>query len=149
MIQRIQTLFLLLAALAFVLLFFTPLASLRVNSQDYVFTTSGIRSVAPVTNLGISTIPLLALHMILTAICLVTIFLYKKRPLQVKMCFLGLVLSLGLMALIFFHIISVQTNEIKYSWPLILPPLAIGFILLAYRGIRKDEKLVRSLDRIR
>jgi peptidoglycan/LPS O-acetylase OafA/YrhL len=81
-------------------------------------------------------------------ISLYTIFLYKKRPLQANicriLCFVGV-------AFICFLAITHSGNYAQdtFIYPMIVTVLATLCWLFASRAILKDEKLVRSLDRIR
>lgn len=149
MLQRKQTIYFLLAGIISVVLIFAPLAVLKFNGQVYLFTVSGIKSVSPGTILGISTIPLFILLTVISGINFIVIFLYKNRQFQMKLCVLNLVFIVGLSALIIFHLVSISASEINYSWGLIIPVVILILIILAYLGVRKDEKLVKSLDRIR
>ena len=84
----------------------------------------------------------------------VTIFLYKKRPLQLRLVFAILVMSI--IVLVFYvplkflamHILPSILKKSLLAGALI-PVAMFVFGLLSYKRIQKDEKLVRSLDRIR
>ena len=79
---------------------------------------------------------------------IINIFLYKKRSLQRKICYVILFLSV-LVYIIYFSLEyqNFSLSEIKFTF--IFPLIAIIFTYLAIRGIKKDEKLIRSLDRLR
>lgn len=90
---------------------------------------------------------------VLALICFGTIFLFKNRPLQSRLCLLGIVLSIGLLILE-DHQVDVTEALSNYStgaWRpgIALPILVIVALILAMRGIRKDRKLVKSLERLR
>ncbi len=83
----------------------------------------------------------------------VTIFLYKKRPLQLRLVFAILVMSI--IVLVSMYLLSfgnaytaIDTKKSLLAGALI-PVAMFVFGLLSYKRIQKDEKLVRSLDRIR
>jgi peptidoglycan/LPS O-acetylase OafA/YrhL len=85
---------------------------------------------------------------ILIVVCsLIAIVSYKKRKIQLKWCYA----VLGIL-IVYFVFIAIDLKSVCHL-SLILkttfPLLAIIFDLLAIRGIKKDEKLVRSLDRLR
>lgn len=149
MIQRKQTLFLLIAVICCVILYFSPVAHIKSNGLEYVFHISGIRSVAPGSGFGISTLPLLVLLGLIGAISSAGIFLYKNRPFQARICILGIVLTAVLGCFLVFHIFSTNASEVNIAHGLFIPLPILVFLFLALRGIRKDEKLVKSLDRIR
>lgn len=149
MLQRKQTIYFLLAGIISIVLIFAPLAVLNFKGQEYLFTVSGIKSVSPGTTLGISTVPLLIILTIVAGINIIVIFLYKSRKFQMKLSILNMNFILGLSTLIVFHLVNISASEIAYSWGLALPIIIFFLIVMAYIGVRKDEKLVRSLDRIR
>jgi O-antigen ligase len=91
---------------------------------------------------------------ILGLLALICLFLYKNRKLQFKLSVLGVVLSIGFLFLEYY----VVENSFKpghgivtgsYQIGAILPILMVVFFFLAARGIYKDEKLVKSMDRLR
>lgn len=96
---------------------------------------------------------------VLVAACLVplvTIFLFKRRLVQIRLCAVELVLLIGAGAMmgIYFYLCNryfadseFYSHTLKIS--LVFPLVCLVFDLLALRAIFRDEKLVRSLDRIR
>ncbi len=98
---------------------------------------------------------LLALVGLGTAIALINIFLFKKRGLQVRLDFLYVALAIVLLALVFFIVFGsgeVSTSEIgiKENYvALAMPILGIVAALFANRFIKKDQKIVKSMDRLR
>lgn len=148
MIQRIQTVYLLLAAVASFLLFVLPIAS-----TDAVIAGSDLFADAKYT---IQDNIVLTILFVLTGIAaLAAIFLFKNRPLQRN---LGRVaLALTIIGVIFAIVFFMQDGIVNTSEAIspadgigaFLPVLSIIFIVLAIRGINKDEKTVRSMDRLR
>ncbi len=157
MIQRIQSLYLALCATVLVLAFFFPLLTYIDNSQIYleVF-ISGLRdSSSPAVEAGKSL--LLGLQIVTAGAVLLSvlsIFLYKNRPAQLKLVRFLAGLILVDIALVFFQVggmLSALTGiETDFNHPAIYLMLAgLVFAVLAFRGIRKDEAMVRSADRLR
>jgi hypothetical protein len=99
-----------------------------------------------------SAIPLIVLLTVTILIDVVTIILYKKRMLQIKLCILNIVLLLGLQGLLYYYI-SVTSHQLgfnpTYSLIFIFPTISAILTYLALRGVAKDEKLIRSMDRLR
>lgn len=106
---------------------------------------------------GIPTYYLGLLAVIIVGIAISNIFLYKNRPLQSKLGVAMFVLILVFLSLMFFvypeFVISkmgggseMQVNYTIYSFFGVLP---LAFVLLANKAIQKDEKLVKSADRLR
>jgi hypothetical protein len=150
MIQRIQSIYLFLAGLSAISLFlsFMPLGiadsaqaeSLPVILRDGVY------------NLN-DNIILLILTVSSSVIAFLTIFLYKNRGLQMKIAALMMILSLGLLItayLIYYQQTKAFPNSTEHlGLGIFSPVLSILFGSLANRSIRKDEKLVKSMDRLR
>jgi hypothetical protein len=137
MIQRVQTIWLLLASL---------FAFLTLKFPFYIIAgTLGLS--APIELNAASRTFLLMLTSILGALCFIIIFLFKQRKLQMKLCFLSLLISLVNIYLYFSYIKEFSAGGLSiFSVFTFLIPV---FILLAIRGIHKDQKLIRSVDRIR
>ena len=154
MIQRIQTLYLLVVAALLAVTIFTPMAYFSIGGEEYTLTAFAVRNaegaaVQPTLYMGI----LLAMAGILP---LIVIFLYKHRMLQLRLCIVEIVLLVGsaVMTGIYYYL-SVrffsQTDLVAKGVHagIVLPLVAIVFAVLAIRGIFKDEMLVLSLNRIR
>lgn len=135
MIQRIQSIWLLLAAAA-------ALATLKFSFY------SGVKENNVFAELnGTAHFLLLILTVTVALAAVVGIFLFKKRKLQMQLCFLGLLLQI---AVIFFYINQTQKFvQGTFSLTSTLTFLVPVFYLLAFLGIRKDEKLIKSMDRLR
>lgn len=86
-------------------------------------------------------------------IALISIFLFRKRPLQMKLGYVGIVFSILLLAatILFFTQRSetVTVTEIQEGPGLLMPLSSIIFLAIALYFIRKDEHIVKSMDRLR
>lgn len=152
MIQRIQTLYLLIAIAFMAVALFSPLAVFDVGNEEFTlsaFSLSGSAASRGTLWLGI----LLAAAAVLP---LVTLFLFKRRQLQIRLCAVELVLLVG--SLVFIGIYYWLSNRMFTGFDTTHQRLAIGALMpllsaivvwLAMRAIFRDEVLVRSLDRIR
>ncbi|MBQ9668781.1 MAG: DUF4293 domain-containing protein [Prevotella sp.] len=84
----------------------------------------------------------------LSVLTLADVFLYKNRTRQALFCLVLIVL-----AVIYYIALAVYNHSmngtLQLTWPMVLPAVAIVFMFMARKRIIKDEKLVRSLDRIR
>ena len=143
MIQRIQSIWLLLAALCGFALTQIPLFVLRVsaNAVKQIMATESLL--------------LFAVSIAVACLAAACIFLYKNRPLQFRLAVTGVIASVVLIALEVWQIGKYRTQyannavSSSYYWGGLLPiAMAILFVLAA-RSIYKDEKLVRSQDRLR
>ncbi|MCK9411221.1 MAG: DUF4293 domain-containing protein [Prolixibacteraceae bacterium] len=154
MIQRIQTLYLLIAALLVAALIFVPFAELTgKDGALYLFNISGIivTSSSNSTTL-VNTWPVLVLVCFSLLILITSIFLFKNRIAQIRISYVSISLLFGLKALMYYYTWSstnVPTGGLHAKIYSTLPLIAAILVFLAVRNIRKDENLVKSIDRIR
>ena len=159
MIQRVQTLYLLLATIFTGLLLFVPLASSDISNMHADLTAWGIY-VTDMTNNGLITQVLShswfgILLTVTTLLPFATIFLYKNRKRQMLLCIVEIILlavSAGL--LIYLQQTDILIEGMAQPKLVLLSQsglllLSIVSVWIARRRITKDEALVRSLDRIR
>ncbi|MEY4291767.1 MAG: hypothetical protein RIQ61_144 [Bacteroidota bacterium] len=145
MIQRKQSIWLLLAALLNAAVFLGANFSIETRIQNVLQTNRyTVLQHLPSTLFILAAIVL----------ALIAIFLFRKRPLQMKISLLALLATMAYCFINWMRIKEIFANNkmiSNYSFGLasITPYFAIVFILLACIGIRKDEKLVKSLDRLR
>jgi hypothetical protein len=158
MIQRIQTLFLFLAFLATIALFFYPIAGIYSDLYTYKFYVYELKNMVPGEAsmfTFMTTFPLLLLNIIIGVMSVICIFLYKNRILQAKLVRLSILLEIGLIALILFVYAGIIEKNLLTSPDYLeeagmyFPLISLIFLILSYRFIIKDEKLVRSADRLR
>jgi hypothetical protein len=155
MIQRIQTLYLILALALMVLLLVFPAAQvIGEDMQLYQFKITGVYELSgsgPL--LDMLYWPLLILVVIIMVIYLIAIFLFKRRRLQMRLCIYNILLLAGILGLMYYYLSFTfkETSAMEYSYklPFVLPLIAMILTYLAFRAVRKDELLVRSIDRIR
>ena len=151
MIQRIQTLYLLLAAGLVACAAFLPLASFASGGEEFRLYAFGLRTadgetVQSTLYMGI----LLALALVLP---LTTIFLFKHRMLQFRLemiLLLGAQIVMGIYYFLSYRLFSsFEFHAQSVKLPLVLPLIAMIFTYLAVRAIFRDELMIRSMDRIR
>ncbi len=157
MIQRIQTIYLLVASALLMLLLSSPLAVFSADDGIYSLTAMGVKSLDG--DYLYPTAYLMVLLVLSIALPLVNIFMFKKRMLQIRLCVVAMVLNLGLIIMIGAYSYLGMRMFTLYGEPqfslsalrivVAMPLVAIIFNYLALKGIFKDEMLVKSLDRIR
>lgn len=161
MIQRIQTVYLLLAAVAGVFMFIVPVLTVapEVHQEGSltVYQISGLQ--VNQINQNESTLYLrpwavLITNALVLLMSVFLVFLYKNRPLQLRLCrllFLLVVVQMVLLVLGADKIKEIAGDNYAMSFPVgaILPVLELVFVKLAANAIRSDERLVRSADRLR
>ena len=141
MIQRKQTIWLfLVAVIAFIL----------TNAPLYTGTMAGQVSKSFITK---ESLLLFAVTAITGLLALIALFLFKNRKLQLRLATFGIILSLALVGLEVWQINSFRLENSTltgfYAWGALLPIAMFVFFIMAASGIRKDEKLIKSLDRLR
>ena len=156
MLQRIQTLYLLIVVVAMSITLFLP--SMRAISPEGIdYALSTLRGFYPIEQGGFHlsgvTMWLTITNVVILLIALFTIFMYKWRIIQIRFSIFNMVLLIGYYAIFFFtRYVILQQNTMDsttFSWPIILPLISAILTYLALRAIGKDEALVRSLDRLR
>ncbi len=140
MIQRIQTLWLLIAS-AFSFL------SIRFSFYNGNESINGQKVFMQLN--ATATIPLIVLTVIVAVVSLITIFLYKDRSLQIKLTTLALIVSIIDIVLYFVEKEKFVPAESSFNLAAAFTFLIPIFLFLALRGIIKDRKLIKSVDRLR
>lgn len=135
MIQRIQTIWLLLAGAG-------SLATLKLsfysgNKDNNLFIELN----------GTSHFLLLILAVAVALVAFAAVFLFKNRKLQTQLSVLGLLLQL--IALAFYFLQIKQFVQGNFTLTSVISFAIPAFFILAITGIRKDEKLIKSMDRLR
>jgi hypothetical protein len=153
MIQRIQSVYLLIAVL---------MGVLCLSMQIGTFVTGDVEVVREF-NLWISdgsgrhsfnTWPLFAIMLLSSAISLYAIFMYRNRMLQARFCVFNVLLLVGwyILYAIYAHVLNVAPlAHISFhpSIPAAFPAISAILLMMARHKIMADEKLVRAADRIR
>lgn len=160
MIQRVQTIFLLLVSASMILFLFLPVwikADPATGELYRVFSTYLHYQSSAEANAEISFFPwaysgIVAILTILIA--LIEIFKYNNRLTQVKLGTLNSLLITGALVWLVYLTYDAQSEMLpdilgQYKAGLFMPAAALIWNSLANRFIRRDEKLVRSVDRIR
>ena len=155
MIQRIQSVYLLLAGISAAVMFFFPLAVFYGNSNFEMYAYQ-LHFFDPDPSLQVSPyflLPLLGSIVLIILLSFWTIFSFKKRKQQLLLTKINMAITMLLLAGYFFGYIGMLENSVgnppEYQFASFMPALVFMFLLLANRGIQKDEKLIRSMDRLR
>jgi len=150
MIQRKQSIFLLLAFIASVVCLSLPIGTLEPTSMgasikvfNLFITTGGGASYSVCGLFGILVLS--------SIISLATIFLYKNRMLQNRMCICNLFLLIAWYIVLGAYSRNLSTPDCTFSvkFAACLPAISMILVFMARAGILHDEKLVRAADRIR
>lgn len=139
MIQRIQSIWFLIAAIIIALMF-------------YFDTYIGTGNTKSNINIGNDFIGIL-LASVTILITLYTIFLYKNRKKQITYSWLAIIMSLVVLA---YNYIAIDITKEKlgiteghYWIGIFLPVISVIFLFMGMLGVKKDQQLIKSLDRLR
>ena len=150
MIQRIQTVYLLVVTILMVVCLLNPVGTIITEGNEiseftnlYIAMSDGVKDYTPWALFGVL--------LIVALLAFVTIFLFKKRMLQIRLSIFNLVLLVGyyITLIVFALTIPAEGTTFTPSWIVCLPFAAIVLEWLAIRSIGADEALVRSYDRLR
>jgi len=136
MIQRVQSLFLLMVIIFNgILSFYLPLWITSKNQEIYALSQ-------PVS---------ISLFLLSVLITIITIFLFKKRKFQFVIGRINIILNFVLVGVFAYWTLSLpgEMDISKKGIGMLLPIISIVFIALANKAIKKDEDLVKSVDRLR
>jgi hypothetical protein len=137
MIQRIQTIYLILALVTSgILPFIFPLWTWS-DGKVFYFMENQLYAIL----FGLS-----------TSLSLMSILFYKKRQHQFVIGRLNIILNLILLGLFVYRSLNLSGETVIVSEKgigMFLPIISIVFLVLANKAIKKDEDLVKSVDRLR
>ena len=149
MIQRIQSVYLLAETILMIICMCSPVGSIIAGTQEisefgnlFITLPDGTKDFAP-----------WALFVILLVVAILsfgTIFLFKKRMLQIRLTIFSSVVLIGYyMALVAYIFMLAEEASFSASWTICLPFVCLILNWLAIRGIGADEALVKAYDRLR
>jgi carbon starvation protein CstA len=97
-------------------------------------------------------LPLTIVIIIVPVLALVAIFLFKNRILQLRVVTILILMTVVLILLLAYYsyvVISNYDGSITLNVKMLIPVVLLILSFLAFRGIKKDELLVKSYDRLR
>ncbi|MBE6275899.1 MAG: DUF4293 family protein [Bacteroides sp.] len=149
MIQRIQSLYLLVVTILSVICMCSPVGSIIAGTHEIsefsnlcITLSDGTKDYAPWA--------LFAILLVIAALSFGTIFLFKKRMLQIRLTIFSSVMIIGYyITLIAFILMLADDASFTPSWTICLPFVSLVLNWLAIRGIGADEALVKAYDRLR
>lgn len=159
MIQRIQSIYLLIAAIATIILIFIPIGYITTDEYQYVFNAFVVKLNIPETSIYMSTIYIALLLGVSAILSIVAIFMYKNRKNQTTIVYANMLIFLiAVLVMIYVYpdIIFVRKGlmnpddlfNFNYWILACMIPAALG-LYLANRAIKKDEEKVKAADRLR
>lgn len=145
MIQRIQSIFLFLAAAGTLSLFQFPFANTDTKVEKSALFADGIYNI-------LDHVALIALFALAGLLALTAIFLFKNRKLQANLSLGSIAANIAgviITVVLFMQDSVTEQNGIDDGIGLYLPFVGIICAAIGVYYIRKDDKLVRSMDRLR
>ena len=159
MIQRVQSLFLLGAAICMILILFFPIWNEMGPNQTqettldaYTLELASTQGTAQQVQQEDNTMVIAILAVIAAIISFYEIFRYRNRLTQMKLGALNNLFMLGELGASWYYVYEGEAflpGQGKYEIGFFLPAIAIMLNIISNRYIRRDEKLVRSADRLR
>ena len=152
MIQRIQTIYLVIAAILSILIVFLRLSFASIG--DYELTALSVNVVKDgVLETAMSSFAIAGTIVLGLLVTVYGIMQFKNRKFQIKLVQGALLLQLVTVGLIFFYAdkmgVLAESDSVSYSPSLAVLLVNVVLYFLAIRGIKKDDALVRSADRLR
>lgn len=154
MIQRIQSLYLLISSLLLSVSLFAPYMSFEHPQTEILLTAWSISDTTEGLLQESQSLLSLSIAVISTAVLsMVVIFLFKNRTLQMRLIRYAVMLKIAILAAIaFFSYMITALDEkivLHLEISILFVLIAIVVDVLAYMAVKKDDNLVRSIDRIR
>ncbi|WP_256003914.1 DUF4293 domain-containing protein [Pedobacter deserti] len=150
MIQRIQSIWLFLAAITMFLMLALPILSVQGEGVETWLKGSGIYTLTEAgQSQSTAATPLLITIVITGILFFVNIFNFRNRALQRRITGICMVLILVACGWMYYYASMISGTTFNYGAGLFMPVLGLIFSLLTMRGIRKDEQLLKSADRLR
>lgn len=147
-IQRIQSVYLLIAIILMVVFAFFPALSFELGGREFVY---GALEAGKVGAVHIDPL-MLTLIILIAFLAFVDIFLYKNLQRQMTVCFVDIIIGIAMLIAIGVQAFVVSGKEgvtVTWQYYLALPVLAIIFLMLAHRSMSRDKKTLRDSDRLR
>ena len=152
MIQRIQSVFLIAFSLCMIVVAIAPLSKITDSNEIFTLYSTNITNVKGESQTTILFITQGILTYFTAIIGFITILLYKRRKLQMLLCMINMCfifLLCNLIVLLALNSLPSSSAHITFKITAVLPVISFILLILSYRAIKKDEELVRSLNRIR
>lgn len=149
MIQRIQSVYLLVVSILAIICMCSPVGSIIASTKEIsefsnlcITLSDGTKDYAPWA--------LFVILLVIAGVSFGTIFLFKKRMLQIRLTIFSSVLLIGYyITLVAFILLLADGASFTPSWTICLPFVALVLNWLAIRAIGADEALVKAYDRLR
>ena len=147
-IQRIQSVYLLIAVILMVIFAFFPALSFELVDKTVLY---GALETGRAGNMHIDPL-LFTLIILISLLAIIDIFLYKNLQRQMTVCFVDIIIGLAMLVAIGVQAFVVGNREgwtVSWQWYVLLPVLSIIFLMLAHKAMSRDKKKLLDADRLR
>lgn len=158
MIQRIQSLYLALAAIISVIVVFLTVGTMYTDLYALNYTCWTVKEACPGGDPILYTYYVAALLILSAILSVVTIFMFKKRDTQRMINSVNMIIyliALIIMLYVYPNVVFVKkgliasAEELEFNYWILISLLPAVFLYLSNRAIRKDEELIKAADRLR
>lgn len=147
--QRKQTIFLICSIIAIAICLFEPVAVANASAglgEEHLLMNLGLQNSGNIDFMPVW--PLFVLATVVGVLSTIGIFLFHSRKLQMKVCTYAMIADI--LWYVYYIILFVQSElEMNIRFAACLPLVSCIFLWLAKKGIKADDDLVKSMDRIR
>ena len=147
-IQRIQSIYLLIAVILMVVFAFFPALTFELADKTVLY---GALESGRAGSLYVNPL-LITLIILISLLALIDIFLFKNLQRQMTVCFVDIIIGLAMLVAICIQAFVVGNREgwaVNWQWYMLLPVLSIIFLMLAHKSMSNDKKKLRDADRLR
>ena len=147
-IQRIQSVYLLIAVILMVVFAFLPALTFELADKTVLY---GALETGRAGNLHINPL-LITLIILISLLAFIDIFLYKNLQRQMTVCFVDIIIGLAMLVAIGIQAFVVGNREgwtVSWQWYVLLPVLSIIFLMMAHKAMSRDKKKLLDADRLR
>lgn len=143
-LQRIQSVYLLIAAILMAVFAFFPALLIEQGGEQFAY------GALSTTKVGFPL--MMVLVVLISLLAVIDIFMYKNLQRQMTVCFVDIIISLSLILAIGIQAFVIGRKEdvtVTCQWAMALPVLSVVFLMLAHKAMSRDKKLLRDSDRLR
>ena len=147
-IQRIQSVYLLIAVILMVVFAFVPALTFELADKTVLY---GALETGRAGNLHINPL-LITLIILISLLAFIDIFLFKNLQRQMTVCFVDIIIGLAMLVAIGIQAFVVGNREgwtVSWQWYVLLPVLSIIFLMMAHKAMSRDKKKLLDADRLR
>lgn len=147
-IQRIQSVYLLIAVILMVIFAFFPALSFELADKTVLY---GALETGRAGHMHVDPL-LITLIILISLLAIVDIFLYKNLQRQMTVCFVDIIIGLAMLVAIGIQAFYVGNRDgwtVTWQWYVLLPVLSIVFLMMAHKAMSRDKKKLLDADRLR